>query len=226
MPTQKEKPIIFSSEMIRAILENRKPQTRRVIGLLPNREEWIRLPNLEMQVTADGILQSRCPPENMIWRYIFWGNDRGPKSRHDKFIKCPYGTVGDRLWVKEWLCESDNKILYGFDEAFATKTGKFIKWRWKSDSLSPIFMPKEFARFWLEITDIRVENLQEITGDDAIKEGWPRDRELFPTINTTSKAKNWFEQFWDSLNAKRGYGWETNPWVWVINFKRISKDGQ
>jgi len=111
-------------------------------------------------------------------------------------------------------------------------------------------MYKSLARIFLEITNIRVERVQDISWEDAPKEGWPRDRELFPTINTGSKAKLWFQHLWDSLNAKPkpvienkkvayyvSYPWEEiretrnyrgkkwyiygNPWVWVIEFKRL-----
>lgn len=212
----KEHPILFSGEMVRAILDGRKTQTRRVIK----------------KITRESV-----PGPELVDCITDW--DGGP-SRLDMMTTgtdlCPYGRVGDLLWVREtwspldkdhWI-ERDRECAY---KASTTGRGEEIRqeyialgrnYKWRS----PIHMPKWAARIWLEITGLRSERLQEITGEDAIQEGWPREKELFPNVNTESKALSWFGRLWDSLNAKRGYGWDTNPWVWVIEFKRIEKPKQ
>lgn len=173
----KERPIIMSSESVRAILDGRKTQTRRVV------------------------------------------------KRQDKPIRlkdCPYGKVGDKLWAKEtWRPHEefeDAQVLYLYKADYPS--GLNVHWK------SSRFMPKKAARIWLEITNIRVERVQDISGGDAQKEGWSREQEMFPTINTDYKAKNWFQTLWDSLNAKRGYDWDKNSWVWVIEFRQMPKENR
>ena len=114
--------------------------------------------------------------------------------------KCPHGQVGDRLWVKEtWWQDSDNDIYYKADWQTNPRNGK-----WKPSR----FMPRWASRITLEITEVRVERVQEISAADCFKEGV----EMYKPIQQ-------FQSLWDSLNAKRGFGWEVNPWVWVIRFK-------
>ena len=124
--------------------------------------------------------------------------------------RCPYGVPGDRLWVREtWrnsshydgtpcVCyKADNMCQCG-KPAKVGVDAPYVTWR------PSIHMYKSWARIWLEIIAVRVERLQEITETDAMAEG----------------LQGYFRAYWDSLNAKRGYPWESNPWVWVISFKR------
>ena len=112
---------------------------------------------------------------------------------------------------------SGNIILKKYDAQFRKK-------------LPSIFMPKAAARIWLEVTNVRVERLQEITEEDAVKEGiknvFERNPHYDGTIGSAIKINHLtqFRELWDSINAKRGYGWESNPWVWVIEFKRVDHD--
>jgi hypothetical protein len=204
----KETPIIFSTEMVRAYLEGRKTQSRRVIKPQPLGAGEFRL----------------C--EDDLWRIGIGG--RYNTLRIDfsqKPWRCPYGQVGDRLWVKEtWATDPlydgfkpselypisnsiDLKLFYRTD----VSGNGWFRWR------SPLFMPRWASRIILEITGVRVERLQEITAKDIKSEG------IF--IKET-KVGNWtftsvitdFAILWDSLNAKRGYSWDFNPWVWVIEF--------
>ena len=158
------------------------------------------------------------------------------------YLKCPYGGVGDKLWVKEtwaigaFLYERYAEILYKA-ENYKSKGDRYFKHTdWNSylnkrlgtggvalagwDKWHPsIFMPKWASRITLEITEIRVERIQEITAEDAIAEGIPPfapDGE----IKSSTIPRKHFAVLWDSLNAKRGYGWETNCWVWCLTFKR------
>jgi len=172
----KERPIIFNTPMVQAILDGRKTQTRRVV------------------------------------RYKAYANHDNPVYPHE----CPHGIPGDRLWVRETWFDVAN--LEG-EPATYRATADHIATRmiemgsgWKPS----IFMPRWASRINLEITDIRVERVQEISEDDATAEG--------ATINMgfpTSRC--WFRCTWDSLNAKRSYGWDVNPWVWVISFRRIEE---
>lgn len=130
-------------------------------------------------------------------------------------ITCPYGQVGDRLWVRETFCD----ILYQVSDSHSADYIYKAQWdkplpyggKWKSSR----FMPKVAARIWLEITGVRVERLQDISLQDVLAEGVTQD--MYNTAPTKT-----FELLWDSINAKRGYGWAANPWVWVISFRRLN----
>jgi hypothetical protein len=186
----KERPIIMGAESVRAILEGRKTQSRRVIKPQP---KFIGSPNVPFKT-----------------------DDANPKG----IINCPYGKVGDRLWVRETVFfetfhqQSDEELER---DGFNPNIGV---WVYRADNhdyptitanwTSPMFMPREASRITLQITDIRVERVQDITEEDAIAEG-------VESFNTVAS----YSYLWDSLNAKRGYPWENNPWVWVISFKRV-----
>jgi len=140
---------------------------------------------------------------------------------------CPYGKVGDVLWVRETFCSD-----YGIDGCFvfkATWNPKMIEPKWRPS----LFMPKAACRIFLEITDIRVERLQDISEADAINEGiegrfFAGDRPIlfkdyyykYP-INDTVPAKFSFRTLWYSINGEKSF--DANPFVWVISFKRIEK---
>ena len=181
----KKRPIIFNTEMVQAILDGRKTQTRRVIK---NPEK------------LEGLMLSG---EEENW--------------------CPYGKIGDRLWVREtWanileLSPEKNLVYKATDwKGWLEYEVEPIKWS------SPLFMPRWASRITLEITNIRVERLQDITEEDAEAEGisWSHSGGPFDNPEIIGAIEN-FAYFWDSLNAKRGYPWDSNPWVWVIEFKKI-----
>lgn len=253
----KEHGIIISVGLIPATLEDRKTQTRRLSRLNVINKEPIGW-NLEWFNPRTGYA-SFCRGDIVD----------GVIEITDQSILCPYGQVGDRLYVKETHYRYGRWIKNGF-----TKTGK-QKWTFKGapelitlstirgkeslryinnppDNVKPnsyrkeawykrasIFMPRWASRITLEITGVRVERLQEITDEDAVAEGvrlayWQRPQVDFLNaylgkeavrVDDYSKpllsAKEEFHNLWDSLNAKRGYSWETNPWVWVIEFKRL-----
>lgn len=164
MQTIKERPIIFSGAMIRALLEGRKTQTRRVVRTTYRIEQ----------------------------------------------VKCPYGKPGDRLWVREtWAggipgCESQGGYSYKADHITGNDGPFEIKWR------SPIYMPRNASRITLQVADIRVERLQSITEQDAIAEG------------LKESPVNAFHALWDSIHADGKYPWDSNPWVWVIEFNVLA----
>ncbi|MBA7687968.1 hypothetical protein ES703_96442 [subsurface metagenome] len=126
--------------------------------------------------------------------------------------------IGQRLWVREkFAIRNDGRQVMhyaGYQEIIKALDLPDFNIRWKPS----IHMPRWASRILLEITDIRVERLQEITGKDCILEGIPYSYLDFPAGEDEIQS---FAQLWDSLNAKRGYGWETNLWVWVISFKRL-----
>jgi hypothetical protein len=132
--------------------------------------------------------------------------------------ECPYGAPGDQLWVREtWWWDETKEDLSIVQYRASGEMPKYMrgdgeKWR------PPIHMPRWASRITLEIVSVRVERVQEITELDAGWEGFPS---CSVTSDWTEKARPWFRTLWDSINAKRGFGWEKNPFVWVLEFKRI-----
>lgn len=217
----KDKPILFTPGNIRKIRNNEKTQTRRVVKptqstpkIAPLRmEPWII--DGDWQVDDDGL---PC-----------WAGFHPEYPGEAKWFSCPYGHIGDRLWVKESLKEVDGVWRYAIDSdvvscAQADETA-MITWAHhkETSSHSALFMPKWAARTWLEITAVRVEQLQEITEEDSKAEGcivpegylWRPLGSKEPAQQITSRQA--YEGLWDSINGKE-YPWSSNPWVWVIDF--------
>lgn len=225
----RELPILFSTPMVRAILDGRKTVTRRVVKPQPPHIKYWALTYFDCD--KNGNPKIVCPDDT---------DNSGIKAWADK-VKVPC-KPGDRLWVREtWRPVNADKFHEGaaIDYAADWNADYFENSRektccnggkWKPS----IHMPKWAARIWLEVTAVRVERLQEISEEDAKAEGiksyWAEPhRDVAPFIgagkelgvdlcHTRRKA---FQQLWEHLNAKRGYGWNTNPWVWVIEFKRL-----
>ena len=208
----KSRPIIYSGDMIRAILEGRKTQTRRTRGLdkiNANPDAW-----QFMGIDDAG--------EYVFWNPTYYDEHNGLSIG----IKCPYGQVGDQLWVRETFTLTQfNKPVYRadakdkdglrWDSIEPNDPQKEVLWR------SPRFMFRWASRITTENTKIRVERVQDITTNDLIAEGIEPplaqyDSGSMPRIII-------FEKLWDSLNAKRGYSWEFNPCIWVIEFKETKK---
>lgn len=220
----KERPIIFSGEMVRAILDGRKTMTRRVVkNVCDIVQDW------------DKNDKSYGP---------FFEDEYG--DSHKTIELYPYGLPGDRLWVREsfWLVDSPYspdwpQLLYEdefekyqdydwvkgqSDEFWSSRLWEYYIKKQPAYGHKPsIHMPRWASRITLEITDVRVERVQEISIGDAFAEGvmgyergdgpW-EDPFAVPTFRDT----------WNSINEKRGYGWEVNPWVWVIEFKQIKEE--
>jgi len=206
------KPIIFSTPMVQAILDGRKTQTRRVIKPQPVKDDTFEGPYWyePTVVNKDGELG----PGKSVFGISSTDGEWG--------IKSPY-QPGDILWVREtWATVSSGIIEYKatYRDPYTGSTeidhiGKKITWR------PSIHMPREAARIFLRVTNVKAERLQDITDEDAIAEGMSQilvDGVVFIS------AQGDFHVFWDALNIKRGYGWDTNPWVWVIEFERITKE--
>jgi hypothetical protein len=231
----KVRPIIFTGESVRAILAGSKVQTRRIMK--PQPPEWVR----EFGQTAF------TPPGHISGRGEY--EDQGPG---EKFFKCPYGVPGDRLWMREawlglhrdhWAHPNQSKesvvnergdrnaVAYRAD---TTPEGEEIRrqygYRWRPS----IHMPRWASRITLEVTEVRVQRLQEISGEDAQAEGISPlaaseiSSELlraFPSMRRGASEREErmlaaFGYQWDRLNAKRA-PWPSNPWVWGITFRRI-----
>lgn len=148
----------------------------------------------------------------------------------------PYGKSGARLVVREKLVrcqDSEGSIpmaLYDVGRAPVMRDGKPVEWRWKTSVIPSRFMPREAGRIPLENCGERVERVQDITEEDAIAEGvfGPPQSEAgwrqYPYESChLETARESFQSLWDSINAQRGYGWDTNSWVWAITFRRVTK---
>jgi hypothetical protein len=203
----KERPILFSGEMVRAILKGRKTQTRRV-AKFPK-------PIKPMKVISDFFKGRLC--------LSAWYGGRDDSSVITRF--CPYGVPGDRLWVREafWNSRGDDSMptYYKADQHdLLPGIRGYHDGPWKPS----IHMPRWASRITLEITEIRAERIQEISPADCIAEGIGmfEDFKSRPALSGDEKIKNTFRGLWDSINKKRGYRWGTNPWVWALTFKRIN----
>jgi len=189
-----ERPILFSTEMVRAILDGRKTQTRRItkkqpVDILPMNvpDQWV-------------VLLTREPAHGEVW-------------------KCRYGVPGDRLWVREtWIDPFTTEYIKPSKLPISTeiryKAGESLNYsNWRPS----IFMPRWASRITLEIVNVRVERVRDISEEDAWSEGVGGGQLSRFDID----GRILFKSTWNSINAKRGYGWDANPWVWVIEFKRI-----
>jgi len=180
----KEHPIIMSGESVRAILNGSKTQTRRVVKPQPI---------IEGASTFGG--------DVAMGFYYHWKTYKVSNIQH--LVRyCPYGQVGDRLWVREtfWVTGSPDSAIVVYKATYSHPKN-ISKWR------SPIFMSRWASRILLEIADIRIEKLQDISYESAKAEG---------CVSISDYAI-----LWNSINAKRGYDWLSNPWVWVIGFKLL-----
>jgi len=221
-----ERPILFKPEMVKAILEGRKTQTRRII-----RDQELVEPNPD-DGSANFVHSPRCPS---YCDYACAGPDG----------YCPYGQPGDHLWVKErWspvecsrepknACDSfeGSHVNYAADFLDQPPYGKSIRWK------SSLYMPRWASRLTLEIVQVRVQRVKDISEGDAIAEGvgawrdnWSRREAAEAFIRGTEArvetknaktAKRLFYLLWQKINTKRGHGWDKNPWVWVIEFERV-----
>lgn len=249
----KERPIIFTAEMIRAILDKRKTQTRRTRGLDD-------VNSYQGKLTYLGLMKNDCYLKKSLKRDFY----KNPGQYHHFIggginpipVKCPYGKVEDHLWVKEkWRIvgwregeplvleyadgtkleephdsnyyNEEKYINYSIDcsddcekagfipDEYGTYhiLNKDVPTRWRN----PLYMPRWASRIDLEITGIRAERVQDITIDDIYAEGCS----ALSSDADASELYEWFSSLWDSINCKK-HPWNSNPWVWVIEFKKVS----
>jgi hypothetical protein len=197
-----EYPILFSTPMVQAILDGRKTQTRRVMKVQPENGEHICGPEIFNPVAVDRYGEEQ-PGKEIFGVY-----------GEDWSFKFPYGMPGDHLWVKETYVVYGSIYYRADGEPSIDDLELYPKWKWKSSR----FMPRIFSRIILEIINVRVERIQDISELDAMAEGIYY--ESYQHIGDL--VSDGFQHLWDSINAKRGFGWNVNPLVWVIEFKKIS----
>lgn len=209
-----EHSIVFSAEMVKAILAGRKTQTRRVI---PNRygicaECWAKA-DAEISMFIDSETSQSLP----YLKPIYCEHNDCTAGR----IFCPYGQVGDRLWCQETFWEQSGDIYYKADWGNERPVNMILdKGKWRS----PIFMPRWASRITLEIIAIKIERLQDITFEDFQAEGITLDDGSLTGRLAESFYPNWdrtFARLWDSIYVKKGYCWDVNPWVWKIGFRKV-----
>lgn len=214
MEKVKLKPILFNTEMVRAILGNGKTVTRRVLKT----EKYIP-DDAEFGYTA------YTPKNHISCRGTFF-DENGDKRYGENYIKMPY-QKGDILYVRETWCINNiiphyPEWLYKADYDCTIKP--YCNWKWRPS----IHMPKEAARIFLRITDVRVERVQDIRLKDCLAEGV----QLTFLEQRDNAKKGWiawnrYSSVWNSTIKKSDiakYGWDANPWVEVVEFERISKE--
>lgn len=201
----KERPILFSGPMVRAILEGRKTQTRRIVK---GKGTWAVVYNPDSERTWPGA-EDECGD---------WQD-----------FECPYGNVGDRLWVRETCCCDGWSVHYTADNGHVefgdTRYDDALKLHHYSGGFSrqvpSIHMPRWASRITLEITGVRVERLNDICEEDAKSEGVEELGELFEKAKHGHPLTLWstaFAWLWFDINGRDS--WMQNPWVWVVEFKR------
>lgn len=218
----RERPILFSGPMVRAILDGKKTQTRRVVKDQPN-FDWSPTVGFYSPTVTDKNGNEKPGAE------VYGASDESFGR------KCPYGKPGDRLWVKtgyttrydaernetHWKTEGGWITTHG---QAMSKTGKPKRDGGHPGRFMPKWLSQEFRLPALEITDIRVQRLQEISEEDARAEGFqPGDGSPVNGFDTESPypARAAFAGLWEELNADRGYGCDVNPWIWAISFRRV-----
>lgn len=195
----KGSPLPLSAPMALAAHQGRKTQTRRV--MLPQPVGFGPIGGLEF------------PLKGNPGTYECLG---GPPL----LARCPYGRTGDRLWVREPIRREGNRVLYVADGALHPDAA----WRWKVNGLAARYMPRALCRLRLEITEVRVERLQEISEADILAEAVTVDVAArvsgIPWSSLPTLHHGW-RAVWDALNGPRGYGWDVNPWVWAVSFRKL-----
>lgn len=229
----KELPILFSTNMVKAILDGRKTVTRRVIKEVPNfyHLTWNEGPKKgQPRHIMDWPLSGISKREGVYRLEVQTDVDDNSSTK----LKPRY-QVGDLLYVRERIdngLQACNFYYHADKKGVGTEIYKRLcDYGWTLKKVIPnIHMPKWAARLWLEVLDVRAERLQEITVKDAESEGlsscvvdpYPRGCFLGAKGNYAKNYSDEIDMFmdlWDSLNAKRGYPWESNPWVWRYEFK-------
>lgn len=226
----KERPLLLVKDLRQKAVAGLMTQHRNIIGLDINTS-----PNTKARISDKGVLQFRCPPENMVWRDIFWGNKRGPKSRHCKPVRHPYA-VGDLLYQQEpyQIDEDESNSLIGtlagqylddskyfeiYDDDFVVFK-KLAKRKFPYRKSSAGIMYKSLARYWYEVTAVRVEQVQDISAADCVAEGCP-SLNAKDKFDAAEEAIAWFHDAWNSIYGPDA--WDRNDWNFVTQFKRIER---
>lgn len=243
-----EKPILFSTSMVQAILAGRKTQTRRSVGLSevnysPDQWEFLGMelnPEIEIDFKKQKTLEG------------YFAVFANKTEEINLYVKSRYGKPGDLLWVREMFAPTDaeylhketkNQCVYRAD-FIETETIKEIltdmNWKWKPS----IHMPKNLARIWSEVEEIRIERLQDISEEDAKAEGVKLHKRGVHYLDYIAKKQHTtqfyycfksairsFRSLWNLINkhtdmSKPNIEWRENPWIWVIKYKILSTTGK
>lgn len=217
-----ESPILFKAPLVRAILAGRKTQTRRLVKPQPE------------PIPAD---VPRVRGDDGFWWSASLAKSMVQTREMPSF--CPYGTRGERLWVKEtWrpTCVSGagvHVVDYAADGEKRTFHPEQIGDDWTMPkaaargNVSPLFMPRWASRITLEVTSVRVERLNEISEEDAIAEGLEKSDviqawrwDAGTTFGGAESPRDAFRALWNAINGTR-CPWSSNPWIWAITFRRL-----
>ena len=199
------KPILFNTEMVRAILDGLKTCTRRIVKPQPDEKHTFPL----------GFVTDSTEKKN-VGCFGFGIDEYGGSIQ---YVKPPYGYApGDILYVRETWKKAPNGYYY-YEDWQRDDIADVTKWK------PSIHMPKEAARIWLKVTDVRVERLNEITDKGAEREGAQPDYPFDYDVDKWPNLEH-FKKIWNSTIKKPDidrYGWDASPWVWVIEFERCEK---
>lgn len=191
------RPILFSAPMVRALLAGTKTQTRRIAKGAPS---W----------ATDAGFSAFTPRGSISFRGVAPGHGFG-----ESFVRCPYGVPGDRLWVRETFFENADGVFYRATDPAWDAERENTRVTWKPS----IFMRRRQSRLTLEVTDVRVERVQDISESDARAEGVERDHgALNATMSDVARGR--YEKLWGDINGSDS--WAANPFVWVVSFKVLA----
>ena len=230
----KERGMIFNGEMVRAILDGRKTQTRRIMTVQPESSEF------GLRYIAESSLAKD------VGMYFWSQSDACGMKVRSKPFACPYGKPGDRIWVREtwssdfanyypndrvWYAADNNRrldieVVDGVRGIYSPESDVHVPFRWRPS----IYMPRWASRIQLEITNVGVQRLQDISSGDAVREGIcqlpasgrycinPGDQYFGGASRSAKEVYSWL---WESSYGEGS--WQANPWVWVIEFKRVEE---
>lgn len=202
------RPILFSGPMVQALLDGRKTQTRRMIRI----PEMVRSEAGDHDLTAiEWCDQHESGPGFYAWLTEYPDEGSAP-------VSCRYGAPGDQLWVREKLVALGEIMAYAEDRAPVMQGGLMWPSLGERSAIPSIHMPRWASRITLEITEVRVQRVQEISEQDANEEGCTL---LGLTVETTDDLSlvPVFKKLWESINGAGS--WEANPWVWCVSFEKV-----
>jgi hypothetical protein len=238
----KGKPILFSTPMVKALL-NTKPNAWPPEPIDPSKPHKRQTRMVITRIKGFGPITEFGESTTPGYKYHF--RDKHLRWNDVREIE-PLGLPGDILWVRETFAKNTDRVgekrdVFEKDYLYKADGNGYsppVKWR------SPLFMPHDAARIKLEVKSVRIEWLQDIKSDDVKAEGWPKSytswgveiKYVGPYCESCSYStsenkvcstdycyeQTCFSAFWNKLNAKRGYGWKSNPWVWVYEFMRLT----
>lgn len=222
----KDRPILFSAPMVRALLDGSKTQTRRVVKPQPERRSI---------ADVGSMLGFKKRHGEGFW---LW-----PNAKDRIIAECPFGQSGDRLWVREslsydaeyghyYVASRPRVYLCSRFDNKEEETGYSYEMDMACRAIPSIHLPRKYSRITLEIIDVRVERLQDISEADALADGikqyrgalrWVRYLDAMTGEAIHNTARDAYRALWESINGPGS--WDANPWVWVVEFKQLNAAG-